>query len=123
MLEELARMFQEATQSAAGLQDREQRMVALLNRESGPLDVDEASASRQAWATPDYVFALNIPCYHQGAVLLPEHKEALARTLGLTPMRAYSLLLKTAQERGAAPQRLAASLVWALDRDGSGARG
>lgn len=119
MLEELARMFQDATKSAADLQDRDRRMAALLNRELGPVDSQAASASRHTWATPDYVFTLNVPYYHQVALLLLEHKEALARTLGLTPMQAYSLLLKTAQERGAAPQRLAARLVWALDRDGS----
>jgi len=120
LLEELAKMFQDATQSAAGLQERERRMAALLNRELGPLDAKASSASSQDWETPDYVFALNVPYYHQVAVLLLEHKEALARTLGLTPMQAYSLLLKTAQERGAAPQRLAARLVWALDRGASG---
>lgn len=95
-------------------------MAALLNRELGPLDAEASGASRRGWSTPDYVFTLNVPYYHQVAVLLLEHKEALARTLGLTPMQAYSLLLKTAQERGAAPHRLAARLVWALDRDGSG---
>lgn len=118
VLEDLARMFEQASQEGGPDQAvREERMAALLKRALGPVGAEE-EALRDAWAPPDYVFNLRLPYYHQAATLLVQRKEALARALGLTPMQAYTLLLKTAAERGISPDRLASRLAFALDREG-----
>lgn len=120
MLEDLAKMFEQASREGAADPAAQERMAALLQRAVGPVGAGDEDALRNAWAPPDYVFSLRLPYYHQAATLLIQRKDALARALGLTPMQAYTLLLKTASERGMSPNRMASRLALALDREGQG---